>query len=96
MRYYVYVLRSVSSGRYYVGSTRDVQRRLQDHNRSKNKSVRGRGPFEIVFVEEYVSRLDAHRRELQIKRFKGGDAFRQLVSEAKGLCPRSLSPSSSG
>ena len=80
MEYYTYVIRSLTSGRHYIGSTNDIERRLRDHNRGKNRSVRGRGPFELVLVETYGSRADAERREKQIKSYKGGEAFRRLIA----------------
>jgi putative endonuclease len=32
--YYIYILLSYSSDRYYIGHTADVQKRLQEHNNS--------------------------------------------------------------
>jgi putative endonuclease len=52
-KYYVYILRSQKDGRYYIGYTTNIERRLQEHNRGKNKSVRRRGPFEVVGLEAY-------------------------------------------
>lgn len=93
MMYFVYVLRSWVSGRHYIGSTNDVQRRLKDHNRGKDRSVRGRGPFDLVLVEPYDSRQEAVARELQIKSYKGGEAFRCLIASSDRA---NVSPSSSG
>ena len=86
--YYVYVIRSSKDNKYYIGYTVDLTRRLQDHNRGKSKSVRYRGPFELVYYEKFPTRLEAIRREKQIKSYKGGDAFKTLLSE-------SMTPSSS-
>ncbi len=82
MTYFVYVLRSETLGQHYVGMTKDISRRLKDHNRGKNRSVRGRGPFNVVLVEPYDSRSAALARERQLKRYKGGEAFRRLLDRA--------------
>jgi putative endonuclease len=42
----VYVLRSVKGRRLYIGLTKDLSRRLNEHNRGYNRSTKGRGPFE--------------------------------------------------
>jgi putative endonuclease len=79
--FYVYILKSLSDGKYYVGHTNNIERRIEDHNRGKNKSVRNRGPFEIIYKEEFPARLEAIRRERQIKSYKGGEAFKRLLSK---------------
>ena len=92
MTYFVYVVKSQTTGRHYIGHTADVERRLQDHNRGKDRSVRGRGPFNVVLTEPYGSRAEAMARERQIKSYKGGEAFRRLIASAGAI----MSPSSSG
>ncbi|MBI3669252.1 MAG: GIY-YIG nuclease family protein [Acidobacteria bacterium] len=39
----VYILQSHSSGRYYVGSTNDLSRRLSEQDRAHSQATRGRG-----------------------------------------------------
>ena len=63
MKHFVYVMRSRVSGRHDIGTTSDIDRRLADHNRGKNRSMKGRGPFEVVLVELYGSRREAGARE---------------------------------
>lgn len=77
--YFVYILQSKKTGRYYVGYTRDLARRLQDHNRGKTKSLLKHIPLEIICVEEYSAREDAVKRERQIKKYKSGEAFKRLL-----------------
>ncbi|MFA7677206.1 MAG: GIY-YIG nuclease family protein [Candidatus Omnitrophota bacterium] len=38
--YYVYVLQSVNNEYIYVGSTRDLKRRIQEHNHGKSHSTK--------------------------------------------------------
>lgn len=78
--YYVYVIRSLKDNRNYIGYTNDLSRRLQEHNRGKSKSVKYRGPFELIYYEEYTSRVEAIHREKQIKNYKGGEAFKKLIN----------------
>ncbi len=86
--YYVYILKSLSNNRHYVGYTIDLYRRLEEHNRGKTRSTKYVGPYELMYKEKYNTELEAIRRERQIKSYKGGKAFKKLLSQ-------SMSPSSS-
>lgn len=50
-----------------------------DRGKSKSKSVKYRGPFELVYFEKVATRLEAVHREKQIKNYKGGEAFKKLL-----------------
>lgn len=39
-------------------------------------------PYVVVHQEQYPTRQDAYRRERQIKRYKGGNAFKKLVQSS--------------
>ncbi|MFN8252705.1 MAG: GIY-YIG nuclease family protein [Ferruginibacter sp.] len=80
MPHYVYVIRSLKDGRYYTGETSDVVARLAFHNEGKQRSTKSRIPFELILYESYTSRVEALQREKQIKSWKGGLAFKKLVS----------------
>ena len=80
MSHYVYILQSLKDQRYYIGETNDVEARLIFHNSGKQRSTRNRIPFRLVLVEEYPDRETALKREKQIKSWKGGDAFKKLIS----------------
>ena len=81
--YYVYVLKSLKNGQHYIGHTDHLERRLEEHNRGKNNSVKNKGPFELIYKEVYADRLTAIRREREIKRYKGGNAFKKLLDNYK-------------
>ena len=71
MGYYVYVLESQSSGRRYVGHTKDVDHRVWWHNAGHNVSTRKRGPWRIVLSEELRTRAEAMKRERFLKTGRG-------------------------
>jgi putative endonuclease len=77
--YFVYVIRIKRSGRYYIGQTQNLVKRLEKHSRGKTKSMKNRGEFEVVYVEQCSSRAEAMKREKEIKRYKGGEAFKRLL-----------------
>ena len=80
MSHYVYILQSLKDHRYYIGETSDVEARLLFHNSGKQRSTKNRIPFRLVLVEEYPDRTTALKREKQIKSWKGGEAFKKLIS----------------
>lgn len=53
----------------YTGYTNDLPRRLEMHKQGKGaKYTRGRGPFQVVYVEEYEQKNAAMQREAEIKK----------------------------
>ncbi len=79
MRNYVYVIQSKKSGRYYIGITNSLDRRLEEHNRGHTKSTRGKGPWEIVYSEEYEEREIALRREKYLKSYRGREELKNKL-----------------
>lgn len=70
-KWYVYML-CCSDDSYYTGITKDLQRRLQQHNSGSDgaKYTRGRRPVKLVYQEQQRDHSSALKRELQIKRLK--------------------------
>jgi putative endonuclease len=66
---YVYILRC-SDSTLYVGSTEDLARRLERHNRGEGCAfTSSRIPVTMVYVEEHPNWDRTRRRERQIKRW---------------------------
>ena len=42
--YFVYILQSLKDNKRYIGSTNEIQRRVEEHNSGKVKSTRNRIP----------------------------------------------------
>ena len=64
---HVYIL-ECSDGSYYVGSTRDLEGRFEQHATGAGASyTRGRLPVTLVFAEEYDRVDEAFAREKQIQ-----------------------------
>ena len=79
----VYILQSEETGRYYTGHTADVFDRLQHHNSGATTSTRADKPWKIIYSEEYPDKKSAWLRERQIKRYKGGGAFKKLINPGR-------------
>jgi putative endonuclease len=77
--YKVYILQSLKNNKYYVGQASDIKNRLEKHNRGAVKSTRNFKPWKLVYSEEFETRSDAWKRELEIKKYKGGILFKKLL-----------------
>lgn len=77
--YFVYVLKSEKDGKNYIGSTSDIEKRLQSHNDGKNISTKHRIPFDVIFKKEFKQKKDALIFESLLKRQKGGDGLKKLI-----------------
>lgn len=67
--YFIYILRT-SSNTLYVGQTSNLEKRLKEHQSKSARSakyVRYFGSVELVYSEKYKTRVEAMRREWQIK-----------------------------
>lgn len=78
--YKVYILKNDKTGRHYIGSSSDLSRRLVEHNRGQTKSTNISGNWYVIYEEEYATSLEAKRREKEIKSYKGGNAFKKLIT----------------
>ncbi|MDQ1283916.1 MAG: putative endonuclease [Patescibacteria group bacterium] len=68
----VYILRSLKNKKKYTGQTsKDVFKRLSEHNRNCNKWTKENGPFKLIHFEEYPSRTEAIKRERFLKSGQG-------------------------
>ena len=80
--FFVYILKSLKDGRFYIGYTADLENRIARHNNGKNPSTKYRRPFELIYHEVYNTRQEAMAREKMIKSYKGGVAFQKLIADA--------------
>jgi len=65
--YYVYVLRSVKNRMFYVGFTKNLARRVDDHNKGLVLSTHRRRPLALVYWEGCLNQTDATHREKYLK-----------------------------
>lgn len=67
--WYVYLIRT-RTGSLYAGITTDTDRRLKEHHgvRKGAKHLRGKGPLELVYREQFNNRSVASKLEARIKK----------------------------
>ena len=79
--FYAYILQSTKSGRYYIGHTEDIQKRLERHNTGKVKATKNKGPWVLMCYETYETKTKANSRELYIKSMKSRVFIEKLIAE---------------
>lgn len=63
---YTYIL-LCSNGEYYVGSTEDLDKRLQEHQSGRGCDfTKAHLPVKLVYTEEYPTIEEAYKRERQL------------------------------
>nr|NQU94436.1 GIY-YIG nuclease family protein [Bacteroidota bacterium] len=67
MAYAAYILKSLSYGNYYYGSSENPNARLKSHNAGKVRYTKGRRPWVMHYMEEVDTRSEAFRRKMFFK-----------------------------
>ncbi len=69
--YYTYVLFSEKDGKQYVGYTRNLKLRFEQHNKGQVQSTKHRLPFKLIYYEACLTEEDAKKREKHLKTHYG-------------------------
>jgi len=69
--YYTYVLQSEKDGKFYVGFTKELKQRFDQHNKGIVESTKDRRPFKLIYYEASLNRNDATNREKYFKSYLG-------------------------
>ncbi len=69
--YYTYVLQSKKDGKQYVGYTKDLKLRFEQHCKGQVESTRHRRPLKLIYYEVCMEEDDAKRREKYLKTHYG-------------------------
>jgi putative endonuclease len=71
MPYFLYILRT-SSNTLYIGQTRNLEKRLKEHQAKSGKSakyVRYFDSVKLIYSEQYLTRKEAMQREVMLKKW---------------------------
>jgi putative endonuclease len=81
--FWVYVLQSEVTSRFYTGSCEDLDLRLHQHNSALNPSTKHGVPWRLIHSESFSTRPEAVRRERFLKTGKGREELCQLVESQR-------------
>jgi putative endonuclease len=68
MSYYVYIIKSLKSGKIYTGISKNPEKRLKEHNKGDSKFTKGLRPWVLVYKEFIGDRKQARLKEKEVKR----------------------------
>ncbi len=80
---FLYILKSDKNGRYYVGSTNNIERRLREHNSGKTISLKHLRPLTLVFKQTYAHLEDAKKIEQKLKKAKSRNILKKIIQEGR-------------
>lgn len=77
--YTVYAIKSSAKIYIYVGLTNNLDRRVSEHNKGKERTTRSFAPFTILYTENVATRPEARIREKYLKSGVGKEFLKSLV-----------------
>ncbi|MCX6793152.1 MAG: GIY-YIG nuclease family protein [Candidatus Falkowbacteria bacterium] len=79
---FVYLIQSFD-GSYYTGITKDVDKRLEEHNSGKSKIIISHRPYHLVYYKKYCNYIQARKHEKWLK--KKSRQFKSKLSLGKSF-----------
>ena len=82
MEYFIYILYSEKCDKYYIGQSSSLEQRLYEHNHGKGgKFSKSCSPWKLVYHEKCTSRIEAVKREKEIKSKKSRKYIELLIQQ---------------
>ena len=79
MKYFTYVLFSHKFEQLYIGHTYNLDKRFSQHNKGRVPSTKPYIPYELLYFEEFKSKVDAVKREKELKTSTGRRFLKQFI-----------------
>lgn len=79
MAYYLYVLKSQKTDKFYIGISNNPQRRLEFHNSIEKGFTARYRPWEIAFIKEFLDKPEALKAEKRVKSWKSKIMTQKLI-----------------
>jgi len=69
--YYTYVLLSMKDNNFYVGFSKDLKLRFEQHDKGLVETTRDRRALILIYYEACINKDDATKREKYLKSYHG-------------------------
>ena len=79
MKYFVYVLKSEKDKSFYIGISRNPNKRLKGHNAGDSKYTKGHRPYKLIYKEAHIDRKEARNREKYLKSGEGHELLKSFL-----------------
>jgi putative endonuclease len=73
---------SPTGQRFYIGISENPKQRLEQHNAGISKWTAKFGPWVLVHTEQFADYSGARKRELGLKKQKGGEGFYKRIGRS--------------
>ena len=83
MKCFVYIIRSLKNESFYIGSSTDPQKRLEEHNLGHTLFTKNNRPYKLVFTQEFKDISKARTVERKIKSWKRRDFIEKIIKDGK-------------
>ncbi len=79
--WFVYALYNAEKNKIYVGQTKNLEKRLVEHNQKRGNHFTARiaGEWIIIYKEEVTDLKTALTREKQLKSYRGREYIKQYI-----------------
>ncbi len=79
--YVVYVLKSLTVNKSYVGITDNLDERLSQHNLGESFYTKRYMPWNVIYTEKFNNREEARKREKYLKSCAGRKFLKNLFKK---------------
>ena len=76
---WLYILR-LSNGKYYIGSTSNLNQRINDHSLGKSPYTKKFLPIQLKFSQEFPNLSDANKMEKYLKKLKSRKIIEKIIN----------------
>jgi putative endonuclease len=79
--FFLYILYSKKVDRYYIGSTDNIEKRLESHLAGISRYTAIADDWVVAYSESFATRQEALRRELEVKKKKSRKYIEWLIKK---------------
>jgi putative endonuclease len=76
---FLYIIKSETVGELYVGICKDIENRVREHNKGKNRYTKGLRPWKIVHSEQFPDWQTAREKEKYYKSGSGKERLKEML-----------------
>jgi putative endonuclease len=76
----IYVLESLITKKHYVGMTKDLDKRLREHNSGRSRFTSGHMPWKVIYTEVAKNFIEGRIREKYLKTSAGKKFIQKHLS----------------
>jgi len=78
--YYVYIIFSKKINKKYIGFTKNLKRRISEHNKGIGSVFTTKGlPWKLIYYQCFINENDARAEEMFLKSGKGRERLKFLL-----------------